>query len=84
MPTFVTVPATTGPKSHETGPEVLLMELAVCAEHICARPKTRTTAMMPSFELAAILSVNLSEFFDLKSGAGVVSEGSDDMVSPEA
>jgi len=40
--------------------------------------------MMPSFELAAILSVNLSEFFDLKSGVGVVSEGSDDMVSPEA
>jgi hypothetical protein len=27
IPTLVTVPATTGPKSHDTGPELLLIEL---------------------------------------------------------
>jgi len=48
MPTLVTVPATTGPKSHETGPEVLLMELAVWAEAGWARIKTKATASKAS------------------------------------
>jgi hypothetical protein len=83
MPTLVTVPATTGPKSQETGPDVLLMELAVWAEQICAKLKTRTTAIRPSNGLEVVLAVNLTLFFDLRSGVGVKEAGSVDMVSPE-
>jgi hypothetical protein len=80
MPTLVAVPATTGPKSQETGPDVLLMELAVWAEAMCARPKTKTTVSraIPGLEgLAANFCL-----FDL--GEGMEGEGSVDMVSPEA
>jgi hypothetical protein len=48
MPTLVTVPATTGPKSHETGPDVLLMELPVWAEEMRVRLKTKTIASIAS------------------------------------
>jgi len=80
---LVTVPATTGPKSHETGPEVLLMELAVCAEAICARLKIKTIASRPTHGLEGFGSVILSLFLDSESEAGAEDEGSVDMVSPE-
>ena len=80
MPTLVTVPATTGPKSQETGPDVLLMELAVWLEHTCIRLKTKTIASSPCHRVEAILAVHLSEFFDLESGVGTRSAGRIDMV----
>src|ERR1051326_644169 len=46
IPPFTTVPATTGPKSHETDPDVLLMELPdVWAE---ATGVLRTSRAMPA------------------------------------
>src|SRR5205814_7819205 len=51
IPTLVTVPAATGPKSQATGPELLLIELlegvAACAERrelSCANQNTRNEA----------------------------------------
>ena len=81
MPTLVTVPATTGPKSHDTGPDVLLKEL--WAEHTGARPKTNAIAISPRNGLEAVLAVNLSSSFALRSGVGIGEAGSVDMVSPE-
>jgi len=60
MPTLVTVPATTGPKSHETGPEVLLMELPVCAVAVGVKPKISATARQASHGAkVAIVALNL-------------------------
>jgi hypothetical protein len=54
MPTSVKVPATTGPKSQDTGPEVLLMELpALCAETICVGLKSGPTIRKPRRMTAA-------------------------------
>jgi hypothetical protein len=49
---LVTVPATTGPKSHDTGPELLLIELLgggpVCAETDGASCSNSTSAATQS------------------------------------
>jgi len=83
MPTLVTVPATTGPKSHETGPEVLLMELPVCPEAVCVRLRAKTIASKPSQGMEVRRAINFFSVFDLESVVGEWREGSVDMVSPE-
>src|SRR6478735_1022575 len=83
MPTFVTVPATTGPKSQDTSPEVLLMELpALCAETVCVGLKNGPNIRKPrkmTRAKTAVERIFLDSGRDLARGE----EGGVDMVSPE-
>src|SRR5437016_5506785 len=83
MPTLVTVPATTGPKSQDTGPEVLLMELpALCAETVCVGLKSGANIKKPrrmTRAKAAVERILLDSGMDFALGE----EGGVDMVSPE-
>src|ERR1041385_5399087 len=83
MPTSVTVPATTGPKSQETGPEVLLMELpALCAKTVCVGLKSGASPRKPRRSARAkraVAPVFLDAGLDFVRGR----EGGVDMVSPE-
>src|SRR5205823_9725255 len=82
MPTLVTVPATTGPKSQDTGPEVLLMELpALCAETVCVGLKSANIRKPRRMTRAktAVERILLDSGMDFALGE----EGGVDMVSPE-
>jgi hypothetical protein len=83
MPTLVTVPATTGPKSHDTGPEVLLMELPVCVKAVCVRPKMIAIARVISQGVEYLLAAHLSFLLNLEPGVCECREGIFDMFSPE-
>src|SRR5579864_7720788 len=82
MPTSVKVPATTGPKSQDTGPEVLLMELPeLCAESVCVGLKSGISPRKPRRNNRAKSAV---ELILLNLGLDFVlgTEGGVDMVSP--
>src|ERR1700756_3725063 len=83
MPTLVTVPATTGPKSQETGPEVLLMVLPeLCAATVCVGLKSGANIRKPRRTArtgTAVERILLDSRMDFARGE----EGGVDMISPE-
>src|SRR5689334_8671889 len=79
MPTSVKVPATTGPKSQDTGPEVLLMELpALCAETVCVGLKSGPTIRKPRRMTGAKTAIKRI-FFDSGMDLALGEEGGADM-----
>ena len=83
MPTLVTVPATTGPKSHDIAPEVLLMELPVAwADTVAVLLKSSAMPSMPNKVAKAAEIIDLW-IFSAEPEDFLCREKGVDMVSPE-
>src|ERR1700686_3444795 len=81
MPTLVTVPATTGPKSHDIAPEVLLMELPVVwADTVALLKSARPSTPNKVAKAAEIIDLWI---FSAEPEDFCCREGGVDMISPE-